>query len=89
MVTSSDECDEPHMFRCDVTSCVSRSRRCNGVSECANGRDESVAECGEQTVVWTGGGGEGGGRGGGRGGGGGWTGGGGGWGHHMVSLGLA
>ena len=42
-----DPCGAEDMFRCDETECVPQDTRCNGISECKNGLDESVQECGE------------------------------------------
>ncbi|KAK7483114.1 hypothetical protein BaRGS_00025610 [Batillaria attramentaria] len=45
-------CDEDWSFTCDEarTECIDPSLTCNGVSECRNGRDESVEQCGEYDV---------------------------------------
>ncbi|KAF6202508.1 hypothetical protein GE061_002904 [Apolygus lucorum] len=34
------------VFRCDESSCVSKSSVCNGVPDCPDGQDESVQQCG-------------------------------------------
>ena len=40
-------CDEADTFHCDSSLCIDGDKKCNGVSECRNGIDESVATCGE------------------------------------------
>ncbi len=51
MVLESPGCGKKGAFLCDTLSmeeeCVDESQLCNGISECLNGRDESIEVCGE------------------------------------------
>ncbi|KAJ9591383.1 hypothetical protein L9F63_002080, partial [Diploptera punctata] len=33
------------VFHCDKTSCISTPSLCNGIPDCHDGRDETVAQC--------------------------------------------
>jgi hypothetical protein len=35
------------VFHCDTSTCVPHSSLCNGIPDCYDGKDESVAQCGE------------------------------------------
>ena len=51
-VTAEDNtCSEPDEFLCGSGQCISSDKRCNGISECIDGRDESVSVCGELLVT--------------------------------------
>jgi hypothetical protein len=35
------------VFRCDASTCIAKWNLCNGIPDCEDGQDESVAQCGE------------------------------------------
>lgn len=35
------------VFHCDISACVPKASLCNGIPDCHDGKDESVAQCGE------------------------------------------
>jgi hypothetical protein len=35
------------VFHCDTSTCVPKASLCNGIPDCYDGKDESVAQCGE------------------------------------------
>lgn len=39
------------VFHCDTSACVPHSSLCNGIPDCYDGKDESVAQCGEWNVL--------------------------------------
>lgn len=44
---TSDMCEKEDVFNCgDGGLCIPPEQKCNGISECHNGADESVEQCG-------------------------------------------
>ena len=51
-VVAGPLCGLPETFHCDDKNvqCIESSKKCNGISECHGGFDESVIVCGENCL---------------------------------------
>jgi len=47
------KCDPLKQFMCDELQCIEPEQKCNGVTECRNGRDEGIPVCGESHFIRT------------------------------------
>ena len=53
-IDDKNECNMEDPFYCEVKgqgACIHQSQTCNGISECTNGKDETVEICGKLQLI--------------------------------------